>query len=122
MSKRTYIYEDVEITRIVDGDTFKAKIDFGFSIAGNFTFRIHDVDTPETYRPSCEAELKHGMAATNFLKNLVKDKLVKLESLKLAIYGRYECNLWVDGKNVAQLLKDNGYEKLDSYPSDEVSF
>ncbi len=119
MAKRTYIYEGVEITRIIDGDTFKAKVDFGFGIFGNFTFRLHDIDTPETYRPSCEAELRHGIAATNFLRNLVKNKLVKLESLKLAIYGRYECNLWLDGIDVVQLLKDNGYEKLDSYTINE---
>ena len=119
--KRTFTYENVLVTHVTDGDTFKAEVDFGFSIKGNFIFRLHNVDTPETYRPSCEAELVHGLKASKFVRNLIEGKTVKIKVYKLAIYGRYECDVWLeDGRDLVQLIKDNGLEKLDSYPADKV--
>ncbi len=115
-----YIYENVLVTRVIDGDSFKADVDLGFGIKGHFYFRLHDIDTPETYRPSCEAELQHGLKATKFVKDLIEGKTVKLQSYKIRIYARYECDVWLeDGRNLVQLLKENGFEKLPSYEDDK---
>ncbi len=117
---KNYIYENVLVTRVIDGDTFKAKVDFGFGLFGNFTFRLHDIDTPETWRPSSEAELQHGTKATKFVKNLIEGKTVKLQSYKIRIYARYECDVWLeDGRNLVQLLKENDFEKLPFYEDDK---
>ncbi len=113
---KTFTFDYVTVTHVTDGDTFKAEVDFGFGIKGNFIFRLKDVDTPEIYRPSCEAELRHGIKATNFVRDLIEGKNIKIKVYKLRIYARYECEVWLeDGRNLVQLIKENGLEKLDSY-------
>jgi len=113
---KTYIYEDVLVTKVVDGDTFHGEIDFGFNIRGTFIFRLKGIDTPETWHTSCEAELNHGIAATNFVKNLIEGKKVKIKTYKIQIYARYGCDVFLEnGQNLVELLKENGFEKKQNY-------
>jgi len=110
-----YSYEAV-IRRVVDGDTFDADVDVGFSITIGHRFRLANVDTPETWRPKTEAERAHGEKATLFVRNLIEGKKVTLHTHKLGIYGRYEADVILDnGERLANLLAENGLEKLDSY-------
>ena len=46
-AKKNYVY-NAEIQRAVDGDTFIAKIDFGFKIFHENRFRLRNIDTPES--------------------------------------------------------------------------
>ena len=110
------------VTRVVDGDTFDAVCILPFGIKCQQRFRLHGVDTPETWRSKTEAELKHGKEATTFVRNLIEHKLVLLKTFKdMAVYGRYEAEVWTvdeDGNAVdslADLLKKNGLLKLSSY-------
>lgn len=52
------------VIRVIDGDTVEALIDLGFGVFKKTKLRIDGIDTPEIYRPSCEAEKQHGMEAT----------------------------------------------------------
>ena len=111
------------ITRVVDGDTFDAEVDVGFSITINHRFRLKGIDTPETWRPKTEAEREHGEKATLFVKNLIEGKEVLLTTNKLGIYGRYETDLVffdADGfeHNLCTLLLIKGFEKRDDYTDD----
>ncbi len=108
------------VKRVVDGDTFDIKVDVGFSITINHRFRLHGVDAPETWRPRCEAERVHGEQATLFVKKLIEGKQVIVQTYKLGIYGRYNADIIINGKQVSDLLIQNKLIKLDSYPSDEV--
>ena len=104
------------ITRVIDGDTFKASVDLGFSIGIDCTFRLNNIDTPETWRPKSEAERIHGEKAKQFVKNLIENKTVILESKKLEIYGRYDADVTLsDGSDLSTVLRENGFEKLDNY-------
>ena len=110
-----FVYKAI-ITRVVDGDTFDAAVDVGFSITINHRFRLTEVDTPETWRPKTESEAEHGAKCTSFVKALIEDKSVILKSTKLGIYGRYEASIeLLDGRNLATVLIENGFEKLDLY-------
>lgn len=44
--KRNYEYPGVP-TRIVDGDTFLARVDLGFRVSTEIEVRLHGVNTPE---------------------------------------------------------------------------
>lgn len=104
------------ITRVVDGDTFDATVDLGFTITTKQRFRVKDVDTPETWRPTTNAEKEHGLKATKFVVDLLSGTYVTLTSVKSAVYGRYEAHVELkDGRDLATLLRENGFEKLDNY-------
>jgi micrococcal nuclease len=103
-----------KVIRIVDGDTVDAAIDVGFKITINHRLRIAGIDTPEVYRPCCEAELQHGRAATERAKELLLDKDVLIRTGKeLGIYGRYiaEKIILNDARNFVEVMKEEGFEK-----------
>jgi len=110
-----YTYKAI-ITRVVDGDTFKADIDLGFKIKMSSTFRVLDLDTPETYRPINEAERSHGKQATSRAKELLLGKEVTLFSRKKGKYGRYLCDVILEsGENFSEIMKREGLQKRESY-------
>lgn len=112
------------VLRVVDGDTFDVIIDLGFGISygSGFPFyhpvriRLNDIDTPETWRPKSDAEREHGERATARVKELIEGKEVVIYSYKLGIYGRYSADVYLlGGISLADLLKEEGFEKKDSY-------
>lgn len=117
-----YEYKAV-VTRVVDGDTFDAEVDVGFSITINHRFRLVNIDTPETWRPKTEAERAHGEKATEFVKKLVEGKEVILNTSKLGIYGRYDADVvFFDSEgfeyNLRAMLIENEFEKRIDYTDD----
>ena len=109
-----------KVVRVVDGDTVDLKVDLGFHISANERFRIKDIDTPEIWRPSCESELEHGRNAKEFAQKLLPvGSTVIVASSKLGIYGRWigEITL-LDSKNYAEVMIENGFEKLETYYDD----
>jgi len=111
-----YTYK-AKITRVVDGDTVDAEIDCGFGIIISKRLRILDLDTPETWRPSCEKEYAHGLKAKDKAVELLENKELYIETGKdKGVYGRYLANIQMeDGNDYAQYMKDIGFEKLDKY-------
>ena len=110
-----YNYKAI-VTRVVDGDTFDATVDLGFGVFKKHRFRLKDVDTPETWRPKTETEKKHGLAATQYVIELIEHKSVTLSSVKSAVYSRYEAYVTLqDGSDLGTLLVENGFEKLPLY-------
>jgi len=102
------------ITRVIDGDTFEANIDLGFNVSFKAILRLKDIDTPETWRPSCDAERKHGEAATRFVESLILGQNVKIVTYKAGagIYGRFTADIIIeDGRNLRNLLIDGGFKK-----------
>ena len=61
-----YTYRAMLI-KVVDGDTIWVLVDLGFNITRKIKVRLKDIDTPELYRPSCEAEKIHAQKAKKFL-------------------------------------------------------
>lgn len=113
-----YEYKAI-ITRVVDGDTFDAIIDLGFTVSVKQRLRLKDVDTPETWRPKTSAEAEHGARATEFVKEQMEGKQVVLTSVKAAVYSRYEAYITLpDGSDLGTLLIENGFEKLPKYEAD----
>lgn len=116
------------VTKVKDGDTIVCDMNLGFDVSVKAVFRFAKIDTPEIYSPSCKAEKVHGLEAKKFLSELIEGKEIRIISGKVTKrirkrkkmtkgkYGRWICDLFLlDGTDIQQLLKDNGFEKKESY-------
>lgn len=63
-----------KVTAVHDGDTLSVQMD-----GRQEKVRMIGVDTPETIKPNSPVEC-YGVAASNYLKNLLKDTSVRLEA------------------------------------------
>ncbi len=95
-------YPRFEVTRVIDGDTIRCKIDLGFRVQYEDTFRLMLVNTPERGKPGFE-EAKAFTA--QWLKENI-DCILRTE--KRDKYGRYLATfLRPDGDLATDLLTAN---------------
>lgn len=124
MLKDLLYHYQVEVIRVIDGDTFEGDIDLGFHLRKREIFRLADVDTPETWRPTTEAERMHGKQATAFVKNLIEGKNVICKSVADGKYGRYIVHVYLNyddyraDRCLSEILIENDLQKRESYPED----
>lgn len=105
-----------KITNIVDGDTFDATVDLGFSISTAIRIRLDGIDTPETWRPKSEAEREHGEKAKAFVKELILGKNLKINSIYQGPYNRYGARILLeDGRDLTDVMISNNFSKLEQY-------
>jgi micrococcal nuclease len=115
MTKFKWEYKAL-ITRIVDGDTYEAEVDLGFKMMFKGRFRLHIVDTPETFRPVNEAERAHGKQATAFVEDLIGGKMVIMRTYKAEQWDRYVADvILLDGRDLGELITEAGMAKLPEY-------
>lgn len=109
-----------KIVRVVDGDTFDATVDLGFTVSVLQRFRVADIDTPESWRPKTESERIHGKEATAHATSLLEGKDVIIESTKAGKYGRYLAKVTLpDGEDYAQVMIKAGFQKRANYSDDD---
>ncbi len=97
---RLFCYALIAIV-VVDGDTVRF---------GGASHRLTGFDTPETgYHARCEAEHRLGIVAARRLEELVKTgHAVIQESGKRDRYGRSLSKLYIDGRDVADIMVSEG--------------
>ena len=90
-----YTY-NIELLRVVDGDTIDAKIDLGFDVSVKKRVRFMGVNTPESRTRDLE-EKARGLAAKDRLKNLLEGcNEIQLKSHGVGKYGRCLGELHID--------------------------
>lgn len=120
---RKYDYNDIKVTRVIDGDTIE--------LENRERVRLIGIDTPEVWdSPKMERDIKKGSKdrkeiiamgkeASRFTRSLVKGKRVRLEfdAEKTDIYGRLLAYVYLpDGRMLnAELLKE-GYAQVYTFP------
>jgi micrococcal nuclease len=112
-----YTY-NIELLRVVDGDTIDAKIDLGFDVFVKKRVRFLGINTPESRTRDLE-EKARGLAAKDRVKELLEGcKRIQLTSHGVGKYGRCLgelCIDMVDGKekitleSINQLLIKEGH-------------
>lgn len=104
-----------KVDRVVDGDTMKLSVDLGFNVSVKETFRLLGVDTPEKYGvKKTSAEYTKGVAASKFVMDLIpEDNWVEIEVYngKKGKYGRWLCQVYINGESLNELLLVNGHAK-----------
>lgn len=101
--KRIYQFY-VDVTRIIDGDTFVGDADLGMDVKRtNQHFRLIDIDTPERNEEGFQE-------ATDYTKELIDGKRVLVESYGTDSFGRWLVDVHVKGErhtlNYLLLLKE----------------
>ena len=110
--------ESAVVTRVIDGDTVEVNINGKLR-----TVRYIGIDTPETKHPSKTVEC-FGPEASRFNEELVAGRQVLLEKdmTDKDRYGRLLRYLWIEGVGlVNQILVENGYARVSTYPPDVKS-
>jgi len=106
---------DVEVLRVIDGDTIAFKADFlPAPLKKELSIRVYGVDTPEKgFRAKCASEDARGQAATAFTKELVsvakKRQIVLYDWDKYG--GRVLGDIVLDGYSLRALLISKGYAR-----------
>ena len=79
----------------IDGDTVRI---------GQDRIRLRGIDTPELTEPG-------GQAARERLEQLLQEGPIKIVPHGQDVYGRTIADVFVNGKNVAEVLKNEGFVK-----------
>ena len=79
----------------IDGDTLRI---------GSERIRLRGIDTPELNEP-------RGSEARQRLEQLLKEGPIRIVPHGQDIYGRTVADVFVDGRNVAEVLKQEGFAK-----------
>lgn len=102
-----------QVTRIVDGDTIEMNVAVGFKVAIHERFRLIGVDTPEVYSVKrTSEEYKRGKAASDYVKKRIPPGSwveIKVYAEQREKYGRWLCEVFVDGKSLNEDLIAKGH-------------
>jgi len=86
-----------KVIGITDGDTVTLDIDLGLSVHVHERCRLYGINAPETHGVKKDSEeYRRGMAATEFLRNMIEGKEVLIRTYKdtKGKYGRYLVEIW----------------------------
>ena len=106
-NNKKYIYKAI-VDRVVDGDTFDCIVDLGFNIIAKMRFRLRNINTPEIRGK----EREEGLIVKEYVKGLIENKEVLIETFKLGKYGRYIVEIYLDNnEELSTHLLDRGMGK-----------
>ena len=103
-----------KVVHIVDGDTVDVDIDLGFGVwMDKERVRLYGIDTPESRTRDLE-EKKYGLAAKQFLTNMLDDDngiLLRTHKDKTGKFGRILVELWRTTNFADKSINDYMIEK-----------
>lgn len=106
-------YFNVDIVRVIDGDTIEADVDLGFGISYRSKYRLLGVNTPERRK----ATMVEFHAATNFTRQWCNDHEghIEIETMKKDSFGRWLALISCQetGEYLNQMLINEGHSPDD---------
>ena len=104
---------EYQVTRVVDGDTIEVNYN-----GTEEKVRLIGIDTPESVHPDEEKNSKYGEQASEYTKQLLEGKTVKLEFdvEERDSYGRLLAYVYVDDIMVNKKLLEEGLAQIATYP------
>lgn len=113
-SDSLYTYK-TDVTNVVDGDTVDATIDMGFSIHHKTRLRVARINAPETRTKDLE-EKERGLACKARVQELITGAVeILVKTTEKGKYGRWIAEVYIDGKNLSDLLVEEGHAKYVEY-------
>ncbi len=103
LTGETTTTETLQVSEIIDGDTIK--------LINGQTLRLLGINTPEKSMPFCKE-------ATEFLKKLIQNKSIQIESRGVGKYGRTLAYIFIDDKNINKEILAQGFATLYYYEKD----
>lgn len=107
--KKNYLYANVKVLSVYDGDTITVEIDHGFHVKQTIKVRLIGIDTPEVRGP----EKVEGKKVRDILRKKIDGKNIWLQTHKdrTGKYGRYLATVRLGSLNINAWLVKNGYAK-----------
>lgn len=110
----SYSYTNVEIIRVVDGDTVEAVVDLGFRVLLEMPLRIYGINTPERGQPGfteAATALRKMLKMVPTTRNQNPSCRVSVNTIKSSEkYGRYLAEIFLaDGSSVAERMIKGGW-------------
>jgi micrococcal nuclease len=104
--------EPEQVVEVYDGDTFKIDLEGVHPLFGdNLPIRVKGIDTPEIRGTSDEVK-NLAVQARELTKNtLMSAQKIELRNPERGKYFRIVAEVWVDGKALADMLKEKGLAK-----------
>ena len=104
---------EYQVTRVVDGDTIEVNYN-----GTEEKVRLIGIDTPESVHPDEEKNSEYGEQASEYTKQLLEGKTVKLEFdvEERDSYGRLLAYVYVDDIMVNKKLLEEGLAQIATYP------
>ena len=97
-----------EMVRVIDGDTFVARIAVWPTLTAETAIRLRGIDTPELHGP----DKARGQAARQRLLDLLSAGDIQLRDVGSDKYGnRLDASVSAAGQDVAEVLKREGWGK-----------
>ena len=107
-----FTYDNCEVTRFIDGDTFDCRISQGFHTYTIKRIRLFNCDAWESRTRDKEEKVK-GLAAKARTKELLNGQLFRLKSHGLGKFGRCLGEVFVQKNNkwfsIAEILISEGH-------------
>tara|TARA_R110000824_G_scaffold379386_1_gene571352 strand:+ start:631 stop:978 length:348 start_codon:yes stop_codon:yes gene_type:complete len=105
-----YEYKVKSVDHIVDGDTFDCTLDLGFNISHKIRVRMSGINTPESRTRDLE-EKARGLASKERLTELLEYYAgdIIISTHKKGKYGRYLGTVYSEGRDINQMLIDEGF-------------
>ena len=100
-----------KVLSVYDGDTVTINFDLGFNVNIIEKCRLIGIDTPEL-RTKNKYEKTLGYKVRDYLRELILDKEVEVETHKEGKWGRYLVDIYIDGIHVNQHLIDLNYARV----------
>ena len=91
------------VKAVHDGDSYK--IDFGNETVW---IRIHGCDTPELISNYVTKDQPYGRTSGNIIREMIKGKTVKVETLFKDQFGRLISKVYLDDINLTEYIVSNG--------------
>ena len=104
-----YTYK-AKLLRVVDGDTVDAMIDLGFGVWKKLRIRFYGLDAWESRTRDLD-EKKKGLAAKARVADLLTNGEFTLKSHGVGKYGRCLGELFIDERNINNILVNEGHAK-----------
>lgn len=109
---------NVQVSRVVDGDTVDVMIDLGFNTHIKRRVRMYGINTPETRTRDLE-EKKRGLAAKARLEELLNNNEIVMRSWGKGKFGRVLGELFIEEpselgptyKDINNILIEEGHAK-----------
>ena len=113
--KKSLFKYNAEVIKVYDGDTITCNIDLGFGVfLKKQSIRLYGINTPEV-RGNEKAE---GIKSRDYLRELIFNKVIRLETIKSSKkgkYGRWLGIIYLNDVNINKKLVDEKYAKIVIY-------
>ena len=104
-------YYNVEILRVVDGDTVDVRIDLGFNVWHKCRVRLMGINAPESRTRDLE-EKARGLAAKDWLIDKLNTGDVEMQSHGEGKYGRVLGTFFIKSVDINDLMVNEGHAEI----------